>query len=246
MTDAQIADMIARWRERNGHEATCVRAALIDMDGTLYNSMPRHSQAWERLATEEGLEFAPGEFYLHEGRTGAATIDLLFRRSHGRDATAEERAELYERKTRYFIELPDVEAMPGAERMLNTFIQAGITRVLVTGSGQNSLIDRLAVDYPGAFSREMMVTSRSVTRGKPHPEPFLRGMELAGVTAAQAVVIENAPLGVEAGHASGALTLAANTGPIDPQELVRAGADAVFASMEALADALPAILRRLA
>lgn len=236
---------IGSWQRRNSYAVTGIRAALIDMDGTLYDSMPLHSRAWERLAREEGLTVAPGEFFMHEGRTGAATINLLMRRERNRDATPDEIHDLYQRKTEYFRELPQPSAMPGAAQMLDVLRHEGITRVLVTGSGQSSLIDRLDIDFPGAFLSGMRVTSRDVNQGKPHPEPFLKGMKIADAQPWHTIVIENAPLGVEAGHRSGAFTIAVNSGPIPVGALEEAGADIVFPSMTALAEALPSIIDAL-
>ncbi|MDE6023331.1 MAG: HAD hydrolase-like protein, partial [Muribaculaceae bacterium] len=65
----------------------------------------------------------------------------------------------------------------------------------MTGSGQASLIDSVRKDYPGVFGEGMMVTAHDVTKGKPNPEPYLRGLEKAGVNADEAIVVENAPLG---------------------------------------------------
>lgn len=219
-----------------------IKAALIDMDGTLLDSMPSHARAWQRMVSELGVKCDLDEFFGYEGMTGAATIDLIFRRELGRPATDEEKVELYARKTGYFNELPRVPVMPGAARMLATFMERGIQRVLVTGSGQKSTIGRLAEEFPGAFEEGMMVTSRDVSRGKPDPEPYLLAMSKAGVEPSEAMVVENAPLGVKAGAASGAFTVAVTTGPIPEQAMWDAGADLVFPSMEAFADALPALL----
>ena len=108
--------------------------------------------------------------------------------------------------------------------------------VLVTGSAQNSLLDRLEKHYPGIFASERMVTGFDVKQGKPHPEPYLMGLKKAGVKAEEAVVIENAPLGVEAAHAAGICCIAVNTGPLPNHVLLEAGADIVLPSMQALAD----------
>lgn len=70
-------------------------------------------------------------------------------------------------------------------------------------------------------------------------------MEKAGVNAAEAVVVENAPLGVRAGKAAGIFTIAVNTGPLDPQVLKDAGADIVLPSMSALAENFDAILSQI-
>ena len=127
-------------------------AALIDMDGTLYDSMGNHADAWHRLATELGISATREEFFLYEGRTGASTLNILFNRAYGRDATAKEIEELYARKALYFTQMPSVKPMPGAMQMLEFFKEVNMRRVLVTGSGQRSLIDRLERDFPGAFT----------------------------------------------------------------------------------------------
>ena len=180
---------IIRFLQRHHFTRVTPKAALIDMDGTLYDSMKNHTAAWHRLITEAGIPCTREEFYLYEGRTGASTINYLINRAWGRDATDEEKAELYHRNTLYFNELPPVQPMPGAADMLNTLKAVGMKRVLVTGSGQSSLISRLDTDFPGIFEPGMRVTSRDVKHGKPHPEPFIRAMQLAGVSPSQAIVI---------------------------------------------------------
>ncbi len=221
---------------------TGVKAALIDMDGVLYDSMKGHTAAWFRMATELGIECTRDEFYAYEGMTGAATINILFRRAYGRDASPDEVKELYGRKVKYFIEMGEPEMMPGAAEMLNTLRQAGVTRVLVTGSGQHSILDRLDHDYPGIFDPDKRVTALNVSHGKPDPEPYLKGLQLAGCQACEAIVIENAPLGVLAGHRSGCFTVGITTGPIPEADMKDAGADIVYPSMPEFASRLPILL----
>lgn len=218
------------------------RAALIDMDGTLYDSMPSHARAWQQMMDELGIRLPLEDFFRYEGRTGASTIDIIFRRAFGRPATDEEKTDLYRRKTEIFASLPPVEPMPGAAEMLQFLESVGIKRVLVTGSGQSSLLNRLNDDFPGAFNLDLRVTSRDVKHGKPSPEPYFKAMELADVKPNECFVVENAPLGVEAGHASGAFTVGITTGPLAESELREAGADIVFHSMQAFADALPLLI----
>lgn len=222
-----------------------IKAALIDMDGILYDSMPNHSEAWYRLMTELGVNCTPEEFLMYEGMTGEATIRMLLKRELGKEVTAEEARELYKKKTEYFSELPEVFPMPGASKMLSLLKEMGIDRVLVTGSGQRSVIDRIRHDFPGMFDEGKQVTSRDVVHGKPDPEPFLKGMEIAGVRPHEAMVIENAPLGVRAGAASGAFTVGITTGPLPPFALEDAGANIVFPSMNEFASKLYPLLRTL-
>lgn len=218
------------------------RVALIDMDGTLYDSMPRHARAWHRMASEIGIDCSVEEFFAYEGRTGASTINLLFQRSFGRDANAEEIKELYGRKSKYFVEQSEAPIMPGAPEMLQTLLRNDIRPVLVTGSGQQSLLTKLNRDFPGVFSEAMRVTAHDVKRGKPDPEPYLIGMKKAVATPWECIVIENAPLGVESGARSGALAIGVNTGPIDREQMILAGADVLFDSMPQFASELPSLL----
>lgn len=132
--------------------------------------------------------------------------------------------------------------MPGADRMLRSLCDRGIRCVLVTGSGQASLIDNIRKDYPGVFAEGMMVTAHDVTKGKPDPEPYLRGLEKAGVKPEEAIVIENAPLGVRAGVAAGIHTMAVCTGPIPKQNFEDEKAWGIFPSMEEFADMLPLVI----
>lgn len=237
---------IAGYLARTSYKTFIPKAALIDMDGTLYDSMPYHARAWERLMKEFGIDCPPEEFLLYEGMTGEATIRYLFNRDLGRYVTSDEAAAIYHRKTEYFSEIAQIVPMPGADRMLSALRDRDITRVVVTGSGQRSVIDRIDHDYPGMFPAGMVVTARDVTRGKPHPEPFLRGMTLAGTEPWQSIVIENAPLGVKAGAASGAFTVGITTGPLPAQALAEAGADIIFSSMPEFADSLPRLLDTMA
>ena len=78
-----------------------------------------------------------------------------------------------------------------------------------------------------------MVTAFDVKYGKPNPEPYLMALQKAGIQANEAVVIENAPLGVRAGVAAGIFTIALNTGPLPNDVLLQEGANILFPSMAA-------------
>ena len=222
-----------------------IKAVLFDMDGVLYDSMPNHAKAWSTAVTEFGLSMSPHEAYLHEGRTGHGTINILAQRHWGRNATTEEMERIYAAKSALFNTCPEPQPMPGAAQLLQSIRSLGLTIVLVTGSAQHSLLTRLAHDFPGIFSAERMVTAFDVKHGKPHPEPYLMGLEKAGVNASEAVVIENAPLGVEAAHAAGIYTIAVNTGPLSPKVLLDAGADIVLPREGGFAQALEIINGKL-
>jgi HAD superfamily hydrolase (TIGR01509 family) len=228
---------ITRYLQRNGYTSLTLKAVLFDMDGVLFNSMPYHAEAWHTAMLRHGLDLSREEAYLHEGQTGADTIGIVYKRQYGKMPTAEEIRSIYADKCADFSGYPDPEPMEGVNELLQKVKACGLLRMVVTGSGQPSLIDRITHSFPGIFQRDMMITAFDVQRGKPHPEPYLKALQKAGLQPNEAIVVENAPMGVQAGAAAKVFTVAVNTGPIDGQLLLNAGADLLFPSMPAFAQA---------
>ena len=231
-----IQEAIARYLQKQQQAFLSPKAVLFDMDGVLYDSMRFHARAWYETATRHQLNSTPELFYLYEGRTGESTINELYQKTFQRDATDEEKKSIYEEKATLFNRYNDGKAMQGAAEVLNAVKASGLQTLVVTGSGQHSLINKLEHTYPGYFKREKMVTAFDVKLGKPHPEPYLMGLKKAGVNPHEAFVVENAPMGVQAGVAAGIFTIAVNTGPLDDRVLLDAGADLLYPNMTALAE----------
>lgn len=232
---------IANYLKYTGNKEFNIKAALVDCDGVLFDSMKNHSRAWVKLMTKNGIKCTRDEFYLLEGMVGTEVIKAKFKSGAGKVITDDEALALYGVKGRYFRELGEVPVIAGTLDVLNNLKDRGIHSVLVTGSQQSSLLDRIEQDYPGIFG-ERRVTGHDVKRGKPNPEPYLKGIAISGVKACECMVIENAPLGVQAAHAAGCFTIAVTTGPISEKDLYKAGADMVYPNMAALLAALPALL----
>ena len=237
ITQEFLQQRVALYAERINH-APQLKAALIDMDGVLYDSMKNHTKSWHRMATELGIECTREEFYLYEGMTGTKQIQLVYKRQFGEDLPDDKAAEYYEIKAQYFIDYGAAGPMPGAAEMLNHLRDAGIMRVLVTGSAQLSLIESLNRDFPGIFCNDARVTALDVKRGKPDPEPYLMGQQKANAQPWECMVIENAPLGVTAGHRAGSFVVGVTTGPVPAETMWEAGADLVVDSMPEFAQCI--------
>ena len=212
------------------------KAIFFDMDGVLFDSMGSHAAAWVDALKQMGLPFTENEAYLNEGRTGASTIDGVFIKVYGRNATEEEKQTIYKKKSKLFETFKHSEKIPYVQDLLNKIRSQKLDIFVVTGSGQPSLIDSLEVNFPGVFQKQKMVTAFDVQFGKPHPEPYLMALKKSGLKPWEAVVIENAPLGVESSSKAGLFTIAVNTGPLDPAVLTGSGANIVFDSMKDLYD----------
>lgn len=212
-----------------------LRAILFDMDGVLYDSMKWHASSWHQTMSEFGIKSTLEEFYLYEGMVGGSTINHVINREKGRDASSEEIESIYKRKSELFVKYNDNSLIPYAYNFVKKVRDEGLNTLIVTGSGQPSLIEKVQHSFSGLFNRDDMVTAHDVTNGKPHPEPYLKGLKKAGdLESNQAIVVENAPKGVESAVSAGIFCIAINTGPLPDKLLYDAGADIVLPSMHSL------------
>ena len=211
-------------------------AILFDMDGVLYDSMPNHSKAWSQAMEKFGMHMTPHDVYLNEGATGHDTVVRISLRDRGYEASEQEIDDIYGYKAALFRAMPEARVMPGAQEVFRKAADAGLNILIVTGSGQKNLIERVQKDFEGYITRDRMVTAFEVTRGKPYPDPYLKGLSIAGVSATEAVVVENAPLGIRAAVAAGIDTIAVNTGPLEDEILLAEGPASLMHSMQELAD----------
>ena len=211
-----------------------MKAFFFDMDGVLFDSMPRHAIAWEEVMKLHGLPFTAYDCYINEGRTGESVIREAFQKALGRDATPEEVTTIYAEKSAYYHQLlqTTTPTIPGIEDVLHFVKEKGAQIWVVTGSGMRTLLDSLNTVFPAIFQKDRMITAFDVTRGKPDPEPSLKAWERSGLPKEQCVVIENAPLGIRSGKAAGLTVYAVNTGILKREDLAQA--DKVFDSMAEL------------
>ena len=227
---------IGNYLTKHGFEQFEPKAVLFDMDGVLYDSMPHHAIAWQQSMTSFGIHMTEDDAYATEGARGIDTIRQMVLRQKGVEITLERAQEMYDEKTRLFHLMGEASLMPGIQELMALIHQQGLRIGVVTGSGQRPLINRLLTDFGQYLDEAHIVTAYDVTRGKPAPDPYLMGMKKAGTLPWQTVIVENAPLGVTAGVAAGAFTIAVNTGPLPDEVLTSKGADMLFSRMTDLRD----------
>lgn len=221
-----------------------VQLALFDMDGVLYDSMPNHARAWHESMSAFGIEMSEQEAYACEGMRGVEVIMELARQQWGREITESEAEEMYRAKSAAYAAMSVPTFVPGILDVHAALHNLGVHIGVVTGSGQKTLLSRLASDFCATLTPGLIVSAHDVKRGKPAPDPYLQGIRKAGqlldkeILPQQTVVIENAPLGVRSAVAAGCFTIAVNTGPLPDEALSNEGAAMVLHDMKNLAAAL--------
>lgn len=174
-------------------------ALLFDMDGTLIDSTPSVNRCWGRLLREYAVPAERLVGILMHGRPGVEILaDLL--PPHRVQEAAQRLQEL---------ELADADGtvvLPGVLRLLASL--PGDAWAVVTSANAPLAEARLKVT---GLQPPVLVSADDVTRGKPDPEPFLRGAALLGVPAERCLVLEDAPAGLAAARAAGMRTIAVTT-----------------------------------
>ncbi len=185
------------------------------MDGTLVDTEPY----W--VAVETGLVESHGGTWTTEHAMNLVGNDLMdsarYIREHGGvDLTPEEIVE----------ELLDgvvghisrqVPWRPGARELLGGLRSSGVRCALVTMSYERFVAPVLAALPKGSF--DVVVTGDAVSRGKPHPEPYLHAARLLGVDPAQCLAIEDSNTGARSAEAAGCLVVVVeNHVPVAPGE----------------------------
>ncbi len=218
-----------------------LKAALFDMDGVIFDSMPYHASSWVKAFEKVGIAFTEYQVYLNEGRTGASTIQNEFSTQKNRLANNEEIQSIYNLKSMYFEQCGEPIPMKFAKDTLQRSLALNLAIYLVTGSGQKSLLNTLNTFFPEIFSENNMVTAYDVKKGKPDPEPYLMALQKGQLQAHQAFVVENAPLGIQASVAANLFTIGINTGILEDSILYDAGAHLVLDSLESFYHILPSL-----
>lgn len=235
---------IKQYLDKHGFETFCPKAVLFDMDGVLYDSMPNHVRAWQKSMAEFGIAMDAADAYATEGMKGVDTIRMLVREQQGKEISEAEAQRMYDEKTRLFHEMPTAPVFDGVTELMHKITASGRRVGIVTGSGQKPLIRRLTDDFGTFIDEAHIVTAYNVSRGKPAPDPYLKGLELAGdLCPWEGIVVENAPLGVRAGVAARIFTVAVNSGPLSDSSLLGEGANLLFPSMRAFCDAWEDLLQ---
>lgn len=211
------------------------QTVLFDMDGVLYDSMPHHAIAWQKSMALYGIKMTADDAYATEGARGIDTIRFFARQQLGKQFSEAEAQSIYDEKTRIFHSMGEAPIFDGVTDLMHIIRQAGMRIGIVTGSGQRPLIQRLIHDFGQFIDKAHIVTAYDVKRGKPYPDPYLKGLKQAGhLSPWQGVVVENAPLGVRAGVAAGCFTVAVNSGPLPDSALLNEGAHILFPSIREL------------
>jgi HAD superfamily hydrolase (TIGR01509 family) len=176
------------------------RAAIFDCDGTLADTMPLHYGAWRETLDALGhpAVFPEEQFYAWGGVT-AREIAQRLNTIHGIDLDPDGVAHAKEMLYRKLI--PTVKPIEKVVAEARRYY--GNCPIAVASGGMRVLVQETLDTIGVSDLFEIVVGSEDVIEGKPSPEVFLTAAARLGVEAADCVVFEDAPAGLEAARRAG-------------------------------------------
>lgn len=173
-----------------------IDAVLLDMDGTILNSIGTAERVWSAWAVRHGIDVEAFLPTIH----GVQSVETIRRLGlAGVDPVAEAAAITQ-------AEIDDtggIEAIAGAAGFL-----AGLSEgcwAIVTSAPRALALRR--IEAAGLPAPPLLIAAEDVERGKPAPDCFERAAGRLGTSADRCLVIEDSPAGIAAAERAGAMVL---------------------------------------
>jgi HAD superfamily hydrolase (TIGR01549 family) len=205
---------------------TSQQAFLLDLDGTLVDSVYQHVLAWQEALDQAGIEVSVWRIHRKIGMSGGLFAHALLRETghpvSGEDANRLRRlhAEAYARRS------AQVRPLPGARELLSLLSELEVPWAIAT-SGHKETAGRV-LDLLGVPPEVPVITRDVVDRAKPDPDLFLAAAAALGVEVASAMVVGDSVWDMLAARRARALGVGLLSGGYGREELERAGGYRVY------------------
>jgi HAD superfamily hydrolase (TIGR01509 family) len=181
-----------------------VEAVIFDMDGLLLDTESLYRNAMTTAASGMGYDFPDG-FYQSMVGTAETECHLILQQRFGVDFPIARLFEDCEAEMWRLLEAA-LPVKPGAAELIAELATRGLPMAVAT-----STVRRIAEQHlrrAGFFNHFGAVCTREdVTRGKPHPDLFLKAANDLRVPAERCLVLEDSYHGIRAAHAAGAMPI---------------------------------------
>jgi beta-phosphoglucomutase len=174
-----------------------VRGIIFDLDGVLVNSMPSHSQSWvEAFLNVAKVRIERRALYVLEGMRGAELAEKILA-DHNSDVSLIKK--VIEEKDRIFKQMERPKVFEGVKEMIENLV---CVKAVVSGSNRHD-VESVLDETIGKEKFNAIITADDIKKGKPDPTAFEAALSKLHVSAKDAAVVENAPLGVRAANNAG-------------------------------------------
>jgi HAD superfamily hydrolase (TIGR01549 family) len=202
-------------------------AFLLDLDGTLVDSVYQHVLAWRDALEQAGMPLSVWRIHRRIGMSGSLFVSALARET-GRSLEAAEAARIQTLHAEAYKQYAgQVRPLPGAVELMAYLAKAGVPHAIAT-SGYRQTAE-LTLKTLGVAPEVPLVTRDQVAHAKPDPDLFLAAAARLGVPIEDSVVVGDSIWDLLAARRARALGIGLLSGGYGEEELERAGAYRVYA-----------------
>jgi beta-phosphoglucomutase len=179
-----------------------VKGVIFDMDGVLVDAMPYHCKALQiAIKQETDIDIDDRTIFLLEGMPADEMIKEIFRRKgYGNNPYYFSIVDkIHNLKKEILKQILVVKPIDGVRELI---AELDCLKAIVSGAARQEVED---IIYK-TFNREkfdLVITGDDLEEGKPNPDPFETALERMNLKPQEALVVENAPLGVQAANKAG-------------------------------------------
>ncbi|MFT5317679.1 MAG: beta-phosphoglucomutase [Chlamydiales bacterium] len=173
---------------------SCLKAVLIDLDGTLVDSLPMIYKIYLKFLKAYGFEGSKEKFAALNGPR-LQEVMLILKEEYGISDPVDSLVDKYSTETLKVYE--SVSMFPGAREFLEFAQRNGLKLALVTAAPRlavNVFLDKHGLE--NIFS--VIVTGDEVERAKPDPLIYIKALELLHLSSEDVLTIEDSPNGAQA------------------------------------------------
>lgn len=178
--------------------------------------MEDHYKAWKSAFDIYGVDLIAEDYYRLEGTNVYELAKILLNKYN---LNTNDYMELVKKKELFYLNNNKFRLYSGVIELLNKLCSKKIKIGIVTAG----LLSRLNSSVPSNFLQlfDVIITSEDSNKGKPSPEPYLKGVKKLGIEPNNCIVIENAPLGIESAKRAGTYCIAISS-TVDKMYLTKA------------------------
>jgi HAD superfamily hydrolase (TIGR01509 family) len=204
--------------------------AILDIDGTLVDTNYQHALAWFRALGAHDCVLPLWRIHRSIGMGGDQLVPALageeFERAHGDDVRAAE-------GERYAELIGEVQPLPSARALIERLKEDGHAVVLASSAKQEE-VDHYLDLLDARELADSWTSSADVEATKPEPDLVQVALERSPGPSSDAVMLGDSTFDCEAARRAGVRSIGVLTGGFSEDELVEAGAAAIFESPEDL------------
>lgn len=179
-----------------------MKGIIFDMDGVLVDAMPYHSKAMQRAIKQEtNIDIDDRTIFLLEGMPANDMIKEIFR-AKGYDDNHYYFSiidKIYNLKKEILMQILILKPIEGIRELI---AELDCLKAIVSGASKQEVEDILYKTF-GKGKFDTVITGDDLEEGKPNPAPFKTALERMNLKPQEALVVENAPLGVQAANKAG-------------------------------------------